>query len=91
MNIWPQDGLPDNALRPRPTRQDYQDAAAFMGLRILDRPVEVGDLYLAGRNTGIKLLTASKIDPRHWVESVEGAYPYDCSECMPVEEIKQAA
>lgn len=94
MHVWPQDGLPDNAGRSmshgrRVGKIDLEDAAIFLGVRILDRPVQVGDMYLAGRNTGVKLLTATRIDHRRWVENAEGFYPFDTWECVPVEDIKE--
>jgi hypothetical protein len=68
----------------------------FEGLRftVLDRPVQVGDTYLAARNTGPHVLTARKVVPyptpenglTHggWVVAQEPAYSFDLGECVPV-------
>lgn len=60
------------------------------GLRLRmagDGEVRSGDLYVAERNTGPKLLTAKKINrDGGWVVSSEGAYPFDIYECVRVEE-----
>lgn len=93
MHVYPLDDKKDNDFRTmsgihgRVNRADIDAAAASLDLRVLDRIVQVGDLFLAGRNTGIKLLTAKTVEARHFVTSVEGAYPYDTWECYPVEDI----
>ncbi|WP_336670688.1 hypothetical protein [Tsukamurella sp. USMM236] len=50
----------------------------------LDRVVEVGDTYLAARNTGPHLLTATRIC-NGYVLNAEGKYPFDTWECHPIE------
>lgn len=71
------------------TEQDYIDAAKELGVEIVNEPIEPGDLYLAGRNTGIKFLTCAKVDSRHWINSTDPyGYPYDTWECKKVREIK---
>ncbi len=69
------------------TPQDYIDAAKELGVEILDEPIQPGDLYLAGRNTGIKLLTCKKVDPRHWIEATTLDYSFDTWECKKVREL----
>lgn len=87
MHVWPQDGMSDTASRPRPKLEDYQKAAEFAGVILLDRPPAVGEMYLAGRNTGIKLLTAGVVSDRNWVEPTDGeSYYYNTSECIAVQE-----
>ena len=48
-----------------------------------DSPINIGDLYLAKRNTGFKLLTAKKIVD-NYVIPVENEYCYDIWECCKV-------
>ena len=50
-----------------------------------DGDIQPGDLYVAGRNSGPKLLTAKNIF-RGCVYSREGSYPFNYSECHRVEE-----
>ena len=49
-----------------------------------DGEVFEGDIYIAERNTGPKLLTAKEVDYRGWIVPVEKAYPYDIIECVKV-------
>jgi hypothetical protein len=59
------------------------------GLRLIGLEGEVGpgDLFVAERNTSPQLLTAKAVNTEQsYVLSVENAYPYDCSECVRVEE-----
>ncbi len=69
--------------------QDYIDAAKELGVEILDEPIQPGDLYLAGRNTGIKLLTCKKVHPypRGWIEPTTLDYSFDTHECKKVRPI----
>ena len=63
-------------------------AKEFEGVsfKILDRPIQNGDTYLAARNTGPHLLTAKEVDQRNrWVVPVESAYVFDIWECVPIE------
>lgn len=48
------------------------------------RDLRPGDLFLAERNTGPKLLTCRHVDERGWVMAVESAYSYDVWECRKV-------
>lgn len=68
----------------RVTAQDYIDAAKELGVEIISEPITPGDLYLAGRNCGVKLLTCRKVDPRNWIESTTPDYSYDTWECKKV-------
>lgn len=66
-----------------------------MKLRYLGewRDLKPGDIYVAERNSGPKLLTVREVketfgDENQWVGAVfpvEVAYPYDLSECVKVE------
>jgi hypothetical protein len=88
MRVWPNDNQPENTSYPRQTVGDFLSAAKEIGVEFLARPVQDGDLYLASRNTGIKLLTARKVDHGNgWVVPVEPAYVYDIHECQAVVEI----
>lgn len=50
-----------------------------------DGEISIGDVYIAERNTGPKLLTAKEIDPRMWIVPQESsAYFYDVWECVKV-------
>lgn len=71
----------------RVIRQDYIDAAKELGVEIVDEPIKPGDLYLAGRNTGVKLLTCKRVDPRCWIEATTMDYSYDTWECKKVQEL----
>lgn len=57
-----------------------------------DGTVMQGDLYVAERNTGPKLLTAGKVVPPDaepfggWIQPTTIAYSYDIGECVKVEE-----
>ena len=71
----------------RVTASDYVDAAKDLGVVIDDGPIQPGDLYLAGRNTGIHFLTCESVDPRSWIASTEKfGYSYDTWECRKVVE-----
>lgn len=71
----------------RVTEQDYIDAAKDLGVTIVSDPIEPGDMYLAGRNTGIKLLTCRTVDPRGWIGPTTRDYPFDTWECVKVVEV----
>ncbi len=48
--------------------------------------LQPGDLYIAERNTGPKLLRAVEVDrENNWVTCDGFNYAYDISECVPVE------
>lgn len=54
--------------------------------RLRDGDIESGDIYIAERNTGLKILTCAKNDhERGWIEPVESAYLYDVGECLRIE------
>ncbi len=70
------------------TEQDYLDAAEELGVKIVKEEIQPGDLYLAGRNTGIHLLTCCENNKdKSWIVPVEGNYCYDTWECRKVIEI----
>ena len=71
------------------TEQDYIDAAKELGVEFVDEPIQPGDLYLAGRNTGIKLLTCKIVEPypRDWIVPTTMDYSFDTRECKKVREI----
>lgn len=71
------------------TEQTYIDAAKELGVKIVNEPIKPGDLYLAGRNTGIKFLTCKYIHPDQWIVATTfpKAYSYDTWECRKVIEI----
>lgn len=73
----------------RVTEQDYIAAAKELGVEIVNEPIQPGDLYLAGRNTGIKLLTCKAVEPhpRDWIVPTTMDYSFDTRECMKVCEI----
>jgi hypothetical protein len=53
----------------------------------VERPVQAGDLYIAERNTGPKLLTADRINEElHCVHPTTLDYPFDTIECVKVVE-----
>jgi len=64
--------------------QDYFDAAKKLGVTIVDEEIKPGDMYLAGRNVGIQLLTCHKVTDNYIVPK-EKAYPYDVWECKKIQ------
>ena len=59
-----------------------------INLRKVDAPIRPGDLYIAERNTGPKLLTCCVNNQEEsWISSTTWDYPYDTWECVRVEEI----
>lgn len=60
------------------------------GLRLVqdgDGDVGPGDLYVAERNTGPKLLTCERVhEEGGWVVARENAYSFDTHECVKVKE-----
>ncbi len=69
-------------------RKSIVKAAQDLGLTLLpNEEIKPGDLYLAERHTGPKLLTCRVVDKEHgWIGAVEKAYPYDIHECFKVKE-----
>jgi hypothetical protein len=66
------------------------ETGEFEGIpfRLLGRPLQEGDTYLAERNSevGLVLLTCRKNDVENrWVEPVESAYFYNTGECIGIE------
>lgn len=71
----------------RVTLLDYIKAAQDLNVRIVTESIEPGDLYLAGRNTGIHLLTCLKNNKKGaWIVPIEDAYCYDTWECKKIVE-----
>ncbi len=62
-----------------------------------EREVQVGDLYIAERNTGPQLLTAAKVvkpgeGPNgfgDWIQPTTMDYSYDIPECVKVVEVTE--
>lgn len=52
-------------------------------LKMDEGEIRAGDLYIAERNTGPKLLTAKKVD-RGWIEPTTIDYSFDLHECVKV-------
>ena len=72
----------------RVTKSDCEEVAKSLGLRIINEDIKPGDMYLAGRNTGVKLLECESVDDRNWINSTDPiGYPYDTWECYKVIEI----
>lgn len=58
----------------------------FEGSKVLvdcQQEIKPGDLYLAERNTGLKLLTCAEVK-NGCIFNKEGEYPYDLYECKKV-------
>ena len=56
--------------------------------RIAKGEIKVGDLYIAERNTGPKLLTAKFINIESgWIGATTHDYPFNIDECVKVEEV----
>lgn len=52
-----------------------------------DEPIRPGDLYVAERNAGPKLLTCHRVNNTgRWIVPLDYAYSYSFSECVRVEE-----
>lgn len=93
----PQNALNIDSLRSSPYPRDQLKVILhdrmFEGvpIRPLNRELDVGDTYLAARNTGPHLLTAKKIvtEPNSlaggFVIPEENAYAFDVAECVPIE------
>ena len=60
-----------------------------------EKPVEIGDLYIAERNVGPKLLTAAMVvgpgegpnGSGNWIEPTSTDYSFDTWECVKVVEV----
>ena len=57
----------------------------FEGATILlsDAPIQPGDLYIAGRNTGPHILTCLAVGDGY-IHAVEAAYSFDSCECRKI-------
>ena len=63
----------------------------------VERDIKEGDLYIAERNTGPKLLTAEKVvgpgeGPEgwgNWIQPTTTDYSYDILECVKVVEVEK--
>jgi len=54
-------------------------------LKMDEGEIREGDLYVAERNTGPKLLTAKKVNhDRGWIEPTSNDYSFDLGECVKV-------
>jgi hypothetical protein len=54
-----------------------------------EREIREGDLYIAERNTGPKLLTAAEVSKeRNWIAPTTNDYLYDIWECVKVVEVE---
>jgi len=56
-------------------------------LRMAEGEIAPGDLYVAERNTGPKLLTAKVIN-FNIIIPTDGEYPYSINECVKVKEVQ---
>ena len=70
-------------------REHFAESDVFEFEGVLFRrdhsPLQPGDTYIAGRNTGPHLLTVKRVmEDRRFVMSEENAYPYDSWECYKV-------
>jgi hypothetical protein len=62
-----------------------KERAAELGLEVSDDPIQVGDTYLAERNTGPHLLTCKSVNDRGWIAATDTmVYPYDLRDCIKV-------
>lgn len=53
----------------------------------IDGKIEAGDLYVAEKNTGPKLLIAARVNVIDgWIHPISNDYSYDIYECVRVEE-----
>jgi hypothetical protein len=67
--------------------EDIKRAAELLRVTITGRELYPGDLYLAGRNNDVHLLTCRRVNVETgWVIPVEPAYAYDICECHAVED-----
>lgn len=77
-------------IRKRLQVKDGVQYIEYEGLTFIvaSEKIKQGDLYLAERNTGIKLLTCEEVNPSGWIVPKEKDYCYDVPECIKVIEIK---
>ena len=73
-----------NGARPHTVSEVIEAACALDLTPHWGVPVRKGDMYLAARNTGAKLLICARVDHRGWVEPVEVEYAFNWSECVKV-------
>jgi hypothetical protein len=62
-------------------KEECEDLAETLDVEIEEKRPESGELYIAGRNTEPKLLTAKRIE-MGCVFPEESEYPYDTGECF---------
>ncbi len=65
----------------------FKDSVMFEGveLKLDDTPIKPGDLYLAERNTGPKLLTCREVSSQfQCIHPIEIGYSFDTWECRKV-------
>lgn len=63
-------------------REECEELAEELGVEIEDAVPEKGEIYIAGRNTGPKLLTAFAVDEDlGCVHAVGNEYSFDFREC----------
>lgn len=62
-------------------KEECEELAESLDVEIEDKAPEPGELYIAGRNTEPKLLTAKRID-KGCVFPEGNAYPYNTGECF---------
>ncbi|MBI4120776.1 MAG: hypothetical protein HY457_00770 [Parcubacteria group bacterium] len=63
------------------------DIGAGTMVKMAPGNIQVGDLYVAERNTGPKLLTCKSVNEEGgWIIATTLNYPYDIGECVKVEE-----
>lgn len=55
----------------------------------IGRELQPGDIYVAERNTGPKLLTVKAINPGGWIVPQEWGYTFDTHECVKVEWVEE--
>ena len=69
--------------------EDVKKVAEDLGVKLCwGEDIKPGDLYLAQRNQGVKLLTCRYVNLEHrWVCPTTAAYPYDLHECVKVVEL----
>ena len=64
--------------------KDVAAAASDLDLKLcFDEEIKPGDMYIALRNTGPRLLTCLKVCDGY-ILNVEHEYPYDIHECVKV-------
>lgn len=73
-------------MKYRVDQKQLEREALALEVKLLDRPPEIGEMYLAGRNTGVKLLRCRLISNGAVYSDDQFAYPYDIDECRAIKE-----